>query len=1019
MARHIPIVRNGTLVEDSEKVEDLVTLDAIAVESPDWYAWLERHRSFRFECPAGSFTARKERRSGSWYWYAYRHQAGRLRSAYLGRSTELSATRLQVIAAELAGVDDSSTLRKTGGEDVPGSPAPSSHEQDNTTAPDSLRLHNLGQLTSLVGREQEVASAGALLRRPEVRLLTMVGTAGVGKTRLALQVAFDLVDDFPEGVFFVALAPIRDPELVVSTVAQTLGLRAMGGPSFLNQLKTYLRDRRCLLILDNFEQVVNAAPQLPELLRACPDVKMLVTSREVLHLRAEHQFSVPPLALPDRKQLADAEALAHVAAVELFMQRSQSISPDFHLMPDNAAAIAEICLRLDGLPLAIELAAARIKVLPPQALLARLDHRLQVLTGGARDLPERQRTLRGTIAWSYELLPVDEQRLFRRLSVFVGGCTLEAVEAVSSMVSDSGVNVLEEVASFVDRSLLQQIAHEGEEPRFAMLETIREYGLEALTAHGEIENIQLAHAYYYLNLVEEAEPHFGGPEEFLWLERLARELDNLRAAQKCLLERGEGEKVLRLSGALWRFWETRNRYTELRVNLTYSATMIKSKWQSRETRHHFSEDRAFLERALVESEGEATGTRAKALVPAAFFAYWEADLDLAQERGKESLALYRQLGDQPGMASALELLGTVAWVRNDFAPVRALLEESAALYTKSGDRQRALRSLRVLAIMMSLQGDYSSARVLFEEIVAANRKLGSKRDLAHALLRLIWVLILQGDVMAARPILEECLALFEQVEDRQGVAIGLEYSSHLAFYEGYLDTARSLIEKSLALYREMGDTGNALEALPYLARITAFQGDLAAAGSLHRESLATAREIHDQRISAFALEGLAGVVAARGEFCRAARLWGAAEALRDAMGTPLPLVDRPIYERSVAAARASLGEKAFAAAWAEGRTMTPEQALAAPGAVKTPTTAPAGLSPILQTRKALTHSDGLTPRELEVLRLLAQGFTSTQIANQLIIGLVTVNSHVRSIYSKLGVTSRSAATRFAIEHHLV
>jgi predicted ATPase/class 3 adenylate cyclase len=541
---------------------------------------------------------------------------------------------------------------------IAGLPAdfPSLKSLDNR--PNNLPL----QLTQLIGREQEVVTALNFLQLEEVRLLTLTGPGGTGKTRLALQVAAELSEAFSDGVYFVNLAPFSDPELVVPAIAQTLDIKEIADQTLLNLLKASLHPKHVLLLLDNFEQVVGAAVYVAELLAACPILKVIVTSRAALHVRGEQECAVPPLAVPNPKHLPDLVTLSQYEAVALFIQRAQAVKPEFQVTNANAPAVAEICIRLDGLPLAIELAAARIKVLPPQALLVRLGQRLTVLTGGARDAPARQQTLRNTIEWSYDLLHVVEQRLFRLLSVFVGGCTLEAVEAVCEALGDERGKVFEGVASLIYKSLVQQGEQEGEEPRFMMLETIREYGLECLATSGELEVAWQAHALYYLSLAEKAEPNLEGQQQAEWLERLEREYDNLRATLKWCLERGELghsiEMALRLAGALWRFWEVRG---------------------------HWSEGWNFLEQALERSKGGAILVQLKALKAAAHLAYVRSDIDRAEALSEECLARCLELGDRVGIAFSLRLLGLIAWWRYNFAVASSRTEESLALFRGLGN----------------------------------------------------------------------------------------------------------------------------------------------------------------------------------------------------------------------------------------------------------------------------------------------------------------------------------------------
>jgi predicted ATPase len=723
------------------------------------------------------------------------------------------------------------------------------------------------QPTPLIGREKEVSEVCERLSHPEVRLLTLTGAGGTGKTRLALQAAAELTQEFEDGVFFVSLAAIRDAELVVGAVAGTLGVKEAGGQPLLENLEYYLHEKRMLLLVDNFEQVLEAAPMVAELLSAAPNLKVLATSRIPLRLYGEHEYSVPPLALPDPEQPPPVERLTHYEAVRLFVERAQAAKADFSVTNDNAPAVAEICYRLDGLPLAIELAAARIKLLTVQAMLARLGNRLKLLTGGARDLPQRQRTLRSTMEWSYGLLEEGEKVLFARLSVFAGGRTMEAIEAICDAEDDLPVDVLDGVASLVDKSLLKQEEGVGGEPRFVMLETIHEFARQKLRDSGEAEELRRLHAEYFLVLAEEADPAVEGSEQPVWLERLEEEHDNMRVALSWSLGQGEeADLALRIGAALGEFWYLRG---------------------------HFGEGRRWLEEALAKSSRVPTAARARALQRVSWLTYLQGDLDRAVEVGEEGLGL-----------------------------------EGVELFRTGGGDSTAADLQRVLGMVVGARGELERETQLLEESLALSQEAGSLRGMALSLFILGAAWRQQGDLERATQLLEEALTMFREKGDQSLIASVLTHLGFTFLFQGDLDRATATSEEAATMFREQKHTSYLADALNNLGWVALLRGDSERARALYAESMRSHREVGFKVDAPENLLGLACVAAAQGESERAARLFGASEALPEAMGAPLEPGERALQEPYLAAARSQLDETSWQEAWAEGRAMTLEEAIA-------------------------------------------------------------------------------------------
>jgi non-specific serine/threonine protein kinase len=809
------------------------------------------------------------------------------------------------------------------------------------TPPESLPL----QLNRFIGREREVTAVRELLVTS--RLLTLTGAGGSGKTRLALQVATDLQQEFAHGVWWIELAALSDPLLVPQVVASVVGVPERAGCTVMEALSEALRPRHLLLVLDNCEHLLAASVQLVEtLLHTCAQVHVLVTSREALAITGETTWPVLPMRVPDTSQPPPIDRLLTYEAVQLFVERARSVLPSFTLTPENTSAVAQVCRRLDGMPLAIELAAARVRALSVEQIVARLDDAYRLLTGGSRSALPRQQTLRAAMDWSYGLLSAHERAVFRRLAVFAGSFSLEAAEVICAADPDDAYDVLDILSSLIDKSLVLMEQRRGE-ARYRLLETIRQYGQDKLRESAEAATVLRLHRDWYARLAEQAESETREAVQKSVFDRLEAEHENLRGALEWSLEQDEAETAARISAAISRFWLMRG---------------------------HMSEGRRWLDRALS-GFSQNNAVRAKALNVAAI----------------------------------------LASLQDDNTKARTLVEEALRIGRELDDRQQTGYALYTLGRLGRIEGNYARAATFFEESLSLFRELGLKHDIALVLAGLGLTVLYLGDFERANALCEESLAISRESGDPRGIASWLANLAIVTLARGDAERATELCDESLAIRRALAYKGGCAHTLAILGRIAVEQGAYARARVCYTESLTLRQETGEKEGIATALEGLAAVGGTHGHAESAARLCGFAESLRTQLSAPLTPIDRTYHLHTVAAIRAQLDEPTFLKAWTVGQAMTLEEAVAQGLQVQAQEHTP----PMPLPAPPPQDSFGLTPREIEVLRLVTQGLTTTQIAQQLIVSPRTADAHLRSIYTKLDVTSRAAATRCAIEHQLI
>ncbi len=769
--------------------------------------------------------------------------------------------------------------------------------------------HNLPiQLTSFIGREKEIEQIAQSIR--EHRLVTLTGSGGTGKTRLSLQVAADLTEQFADGVWFVELAPVSDPELIPQIILSTFGISEQQGRTVLQSLTDYSREKNLLLVLDNCEHLVEASAQFADtFLRACPKLKILASSREALGIAGETSYRVPSLSVPDPKHLPPIETLSQYDAVHLFIDRAVMVQSSFAITNQNAPALAQICYRLDGIPLALELAASRVNVLKVEDLEKRLDDRFRLLTGGSRTELPRHQTLRALIDWSCDLLSDPERALMRRLSVFAGGWTLSAAEAICAGAGIETFEVLELLSKLVDKSLVSA-DDQGGPFRYRMLETVRQYGSEKLIEQGERERLRGRHLGYFLRLVDEVAPMLRSGQREIWVQRLEQEQDNVRAAMAWAFKMNRLEG-LQMAGALFWPWYFLGNFSEGR------------EWveQALELSDRLPKDQSAQLAQLT------MRARASALHGGGQFAFFLGDYISANGRLEASVALWRQLDDKRGLAESLMHLGNLRMYQGDHTAALRLHRECVQLLRQTDAKWNLAYALFLMGDALAIQDD-TEARKLYEESLALFRGIGDKWSIALPLTSLGHLAAEKSNYAAARTLLEESLTLRRAVGDRFMTAISLNALAEVLRYQGELAAGTLLSEESLKLNQALGQKSGISWSLRNLGDLARAQSDYRRAGMFFREALSLSHDLGQKREIASTLEALAQITAVQESSARAARLLGAADGLRQAVGVEtLHPKERVEHDNQIVALRAQLGEQRFSEAWAEGRALTMEQAV--------------------------------------------------------------------------------------------